>query len=141
NSKIARLVTYLGFDDMRRVTTPELEAYFDEFTEAAGTIKDHIIYIKALFGLAHKREKIPSNPAKVLSYKRDTGERKQPFTPQERARIIAAARQCAQPEIKWPNLLSGFSGARLAEIVEADTRDIVVEPDDTGIERVVFHIR
>jgi integrase len=141
NSRIARLVTYLGYDDMRPITTPELEAYFDGFTESAGTIKDHIIYVKALFNLAQNRGKIPSNPAKGLSYKRDTGGRKQPFTPQERARILAAARECGRPEFKWPNLLSGFSGARIAEIVEADTRDIVVERDDTGAVRVVFHIR
>ena len=39
--------------------------------------------------------------------------------------------------IKWTNLLAGYQGMRLAEIVEADCRDIEIL--DYGL--VVFHIR
>jgi integrase len=50
-------------------------------------------------------------------------------------RILTEARK-AEPVIRWANWLSSFSGARLAEITEADTRDI---EDIDGVP--VFHIR
>jgi integrase len=144
-SKIDRLIEWLGYDDMARPMPKDrdLEAYFDSFTESAGTIKDHIIYIKAIYAEAHKRDLISINPAAALKYNRDTGEIGQPFTPGERAKIIAAARLLVRdlPEIAWPNLLAGFSGARIAEIVEASTRDVVWEVDEEGNRHLVFYIR
>jgi hypothetical protein len=135
-SKIDRLIRHLGHDDMARVKAKDLEAYFDKFTEAPGTIRDHIICIQSLYRLAHKRELILLNPSAGLTYSRDTGDSYQPFTPEERARQIRMARQSTDPNIKWPVLVASFSGARLAEIVEANTADIVIED---GVP--VFHVR
>jgi integrase len=142
-SKIDRLIAWLGYDDMARSMPKgrDLEAYFDSFTETAGTIKDHIIYVQAIYAEAHKRGLVASNPAASLTYSRDTGEQGQPFTPSERAKIIADARACADPEIRWTNLLAGFSGARIAELAEASTRDVVWEVDDEGNRHLVFYIR
>jgi integrase len=142
-SKIDRLIKGLGYDDMSRPSTKDLQRYFDSFTEAAGTIKDHIIYVKAIYSASFDREVVKSNPAADISYNRNTGETGTPFTTKERAKIIAAARLLMQdlPEIAWPNLLAGFSGARIAEIAEANTRDVVWEEDEEGNRHLVFYIR
>jgi integrase len=47
-------------------------------------------------------------------------------TPDERRSILIAARE-AGPVIYWLNWLSSFNGGRLSELVEADTRDIVMK--------------
>jgi hypothetical protein len=59
-----------------------------------------------------------------------------PFSASDRALVLAHAMQSTNPTIKWSNLLSGFSGMRLAEIVEADARDVQVIDGSM----VVFHI-
>jgi integrase len=47
-----------------------------------------------------------------------------PFSPQDRERVLQAALASDHPLIKWANLLAGCQGMRLAEIVEADCRDV-----------------
>jgi hypothetical protein len=53
------------------------------------------------------------------------------LTPDERARILIAARE-AEPHIHWLNWLSSFNGGRLSELAEADTRDIVTKEGVSG---------
>jgi len=60
-----------------------------------------------------------------------------PFSPQDRERVLQAALASDDPVIKWANLLAGYQGMRLAEIVEADCRDIEILDDGLA----VFHIR
>jgi integrase len=43
---------------------------------------------------------------------------------QDRERVLQAALASDHPLIKWANLLAGCQGMRLAEIVEADCRDV-----------------
>jgi hypothetical protein len=61
-----------------------------------------------------------------IKYQAGDAEERDDFTPEERARILTAARE-AGPVIRWLNWLSSFNGGRLSELVEADTRDIVMK--------------
>jgi hypothetical protein len=128
-SKTDRLVAHLGHDDMNRITRNALEGYFDsEFTDAAlGTLRDHILMIKALFALAHDREKITDNPAKRITYSKDNSNPGRPFWPSERDAILRAAWDCEDDTIRWLWTLGCVYGPRVGEFGEASVRDVVVE--------------
>lgn len=128
-SKIRKLTSWLGHDDMRRVTRDKLETYFDtQFPGAAiGTIRDHIIICKALFAVAHDRQKINSNPAKPIWYSKDNDHPGRPFMPSERNAIIRAAWNTDDETVQWLWLLGCCYGPRIAEFAEAGLRDVVVE--------------
>ena len=61
-----------------------------------------------------------------LTYQKKTGSRGR-FTDAERFAIYEAALRSDNPLFKWLNLWGIFHGLRPAEIVEADTRDLVFE--------------
>jgi integrase len=71
-------------------------------------------------------DEFPTNPMARVKFQAGDGEERDDFTPDERRKILIAARQ-AGPVIKWLNSLSSFNGGRLSELVEADTRDFVVK--------------
>jgi integrase len=138
-SKLDRLFDFLGHRDMHRVTEDHLNRYVEKTLLgkwSASTVRDHIIMLKAVFLLAFKRKRIADNPASALEYQRQTGNEREDFSKQERAAILRAASDSDNPVVKWSNLLAGFSGARIAEIVEADTRDVVVEDGE-----LIFFVR
>jgi integrase len=72
----------------------------------------------------------------VLSYPKDDEVKTLPYTPGERDRIISAAWLEPDPVIRIIVLICAYSGSRIAEIAEADVRDVTHED---GIP--VFHIR
>jgi integrase len=84
--------------------------------------------LKALFTYAFDNypDDFPTNATARIKYQAGDGEERDDFTPEERARILTAARE-AGPVIRWLNWLSSFNGGRLSELVEADTRDIVLK--------------
>ena len=65
------------------------------------------------------------------------GQKRLPFSPQDRERLLQSALASDDPVIKWANLLAGYQGMRFSEAIEPDCRD--VEILDDGL--VVFHIR
>jgi hypothetical protein len=129
-SKLERLFGFLGHSDMRRVTEADLNRYVEQTLLgkwSASTVRDHIIMMKSIFALTHKKGRLVSNPTDNLEYERNTGNEREDFTKDERARIMRAAYGSNDPLIKWSNLLGGFVGPRIAEIAEAHTDDIVIE--------------
>jgi integrase len=100
----------------------------DEDDLAPGSIKNHLKSVHTLFnhGLDNYPADFHTNPMARVKFSPGDGEARDDFTPEERARILSAARE-AGPVIRWLNWLSSFNGGRLSELVEADTRDIVVK--------------
>jgi integrase len=142
------LAEWLGHDNARKVEPKHLQGYLDyllDWTDpkteeplAPKTIEDRIIYVKRVFRVTHKAkpDKLPTNPAADLSYTGETRNHRRDFTPAERVDIARHALR-AEPIIRIPNRIADLHGCRLAEVVEADTRDIEVV-DGVG---VVFHVR
>jgi integrase len=129
--KMRRLADWLGHSDMEPVTPDDLNHYVEQTLlgkVAAGTVRDHVIDIQAMFALAHKKRRISADPAIGLEYERDTGEEREVFTPEERTKILKLAyhSDAVDEAVRFAHLISGFHGARIAEIVEADTRDIEI---------------
>ena len=131
------LSEWLGHNDARNVEPKHLQGYLDYLLDwthpktenplAPKTIEDRIIYVKRVFRVTHKAkaEKLPTNPAADLSYTGETRNHRRDFTPVERVDIARYALQ-AEPIIRIPNRIADLHGCRLAEVVEAHTRDIEV---------------
>ena len=136
-TKIERFVAYLGtnnpqaVDDMAHVTFENCRDYRDCLIGeelSPGTIANHLKALNTLFRYAFDNypDDFPTNPMARVKFKAGDGEQRDDFTPEERAQILIAARK-AGPVIYWLNWLSSFNGGRLSELVEADTRDIVMK--------------
>ena len=129
-TKSGRFAAWLGHDDMARVTFPNCRDYRDFLIEEGElkptSILNHVKALKALFTFAFENDHIPSNPMARIKFKAGDGEERDDFTPEERRLILTAARD-AGPVIKWCNWLSSFQAPRLSEILDAHTRDVVVE--------------
>jgi hypothetical protein len=130
DTKSGRFADWLGHDDMAQVTFENCRDYRDFLIEegelAATTILTHVKALKRLFGYAYENDHLPANPWQRVKFKAGDGEARDDFSPEERRLILTLARD-ADPVIRWCNWLSSFNAARLSEIVDADTRDIVVE--------------
>jgi integrase len=118
-------------DDMARVTFENCRDYRDFLIGgelSPGTIANHLKALNALFRYAFDNypDEFPVNQMARIKYQAGDAEERDDFTPEERARILTAARE-AGPVIRWLNWLSSFNGGRLSELVEADTRDIVMK--------------
>jgi hypothetical protein len=129
-TKSGRFAAWLGHDDMLRVRFENCRDYRDFLIEegelAATTILTHLKALKRLFGYAYENDYLPTNYWQRVKFKAGDGEEREDFTPEERRLILTFARD-AEPVIKWCNWLSSFQATRLSEIIDAHTRDVVVE--------------
>jgi hypothetical protein len=129
-TKSGRFVAWLGHDDMAKVTFENCRDYRDFLIEesdlSSTTILNHLKALKRLFGYAYENDYLPTNHWQRVKYKAGDGEEREDFTSDERCLILTLARE-AGPVIKWCNWLSSFQAARLSEILDAHTCDIVVE--------------
>lgn len=144
-AKMAALAAFLGHPDMARVTPDDLQNYKEALiakmkagTWQPKTVDDYIEMTKTMFKWAKENRKISTNPATDLSgigAKTDPRKARKDFDDKDIRLILTAARD-ADPVIRWSNWLAAMSGARLAEIVEANTADIEITP-----EGAIFHVR
>jgi integrase len=131
-TKCGDFIAYLGHDNMAQVTFENCGDYrdflIDEHDLASSTIGNYLKALKALFTYAFDNypDDFLTNAMARIKYQAGDGEERDDFIPEERARILTAARE-AGPVIRWLNWLSSFNGGRLSELVEADTRDIVMK--------------
>ena len=129
-SVMRQLQKWLGHSDAEKVAQ-EGRGKLNEYKRhrldksASATVKNHILIIKGLFKFAFDNDLISSNPAATLDPPPVTSS-KRAFTPEERKKILIAART-AEPLIRWGHWLSAFSGARLSEITKAAKSDIEFE--------------
>jgi integrase len=129
-TKCGRFTEYLGHDDMAKVTFENCRDYRDFLIEEGKleptSILNHLKALKALFTYAFENDYIPANHMARVKFNPGNGEKREDFSPEERALILTLARE-AEPVIYWCNWLSSFEGARLSEITDANTRDIVLD--------------
>jgi integrase len=140
-----RLAKHLGHDDGGRVTAEDLVGYKKALVKAVKsgelhprTVSTRVEMLKTIFRWAAKNKKIASNPSEGLSYQAKIYPRKerQDFSEDDMRLILTECCKAANPVIRISNLIASFSGARLAEIVEANKADF----EEVG-EQLVFHIR
>jgi integrase len=94
------------------------------------TLSNHLKAIQALFNFAAKGGLLsadgqPSvNPIAGVDFNPGEGNQRDDFTPEDRRVILILARH-AEPHIYWLNWLGSYTGARLSELADAHTRDVV----------------
>jgi integrase len=136
---VKRFVAFLGHDDARRVTPPNVVAFKDWRLEQdinPKTIKDvDLVALKAIFGWAYQNHHLPSNPAAGIPLKlgRRSGTRDKGFTDDEAAAILKHAmehrgskREAAETAAakRWVPWLCAYTGARIGEIVQLRRQDV-----------------
>lgn len=148
--KTDRFVRWLGHDDMMRVTfqnareyrdakIAEIDAMFEDLDEPEDliayrakrkTLSNHLKAIQALFNFAAKYTHLSDdgqptvNPIAGVDFNPGEGNQRDDFTPEDRRMILILARH-AEPHIYWLNWLGSDTGARLSELADAHTRDVV----------------
>ena len=128
-----RFIDWLEHDNMRRVTFQDGRDWRDdmiaEATVAPGTIANHLKAVKSLYQYAADNaadnDPLASNPMARVKYSPGDGEERDDFTPDERRRILLAARS-ALPHIYWLNWICSFHGCRNGEVADMSTRDIEI---------------
>jgi integrase len=140
-----KLAAHLAYDDAGPVRPEELVSFKESLVKAikrgkltSYTVQTNLETIRTVFRWAHVNKKIASNPADGLTYQAKVNPRKerQDFSPEDMRLILTECRNAKNPVVRIPNLIASFSGARLAEIVEANKADF----EWVG-EHLVFHIR
>jgi integrase len=88
-----------------------------------------------VFRWATDNSKITSNTAAELFYtaKADPRIERQDFSADDMRLILTECRKAHNPVVRITNLIAAFSGARLAEIVEANTLDFRTEGEHLSV--------
>jgi len=137
-SRVAALVSYLGHDDVSRVTRADLNRWIESLV-ALGLSKKtieagYLPPVKVTLGLAVDDELIPTNPASALRVRapRAVKLRERDLTDDE-AQTILNASLSAQPAglaekhalaRRWVPWLCAYTGARVGEITQLRAKDV-----------------
>jgi integrase len=130
-ASLAHLKRIAGHDDpakVDKITVRDLKAARTEGGAKPGTVAADIAMLRSLWAWAEKNGHLPdgaSNPFAGMTpkgSKRHTSER-QPFTDDEAARILTAARK-EKGFLRWLPWLLAFTGCRLEEACGASAGDI-----------------
>lgn len=125
------LTAFLGHSDANRISAKDLVAWKAELLSAgraAKTIRDaKLAPVRAILQWAVDNHRLASNPATrvTIDAKVRAGDSKRGFDDDEAAIILAAAQQETDPVKHWIPLLGAYSGARLSEICQLRTEDVL----------------
>lgn len=112
-------------DDMGTYSDTDMEAYRTYLIrldmQNHGTLSFHRIYaIRAMFRCAKLHKLIAADPTERDGFQPRKQKRpEKPHSPQELARILPAALRSPKPSVKFPIILSRYTGANNSEIFEA----------------------
>ena len=115
--------------DASRITDTDIISWKDALVASsldAGTIKNHLVIVKAFFTWATKNKRIASNPAADVEYrpKSNPNAGRLSYDDDDARLVLLAARRENEAHKRWAPWLCAFTGARLDEIVGAMVRDI-----------------
>jgi integrase len=134
---VKRLFDRHDHTDMGRITGPDIVAHkLALVREGCGdkTVENHLTMLRTVFRWAKAHHKITGDePTAGIPVKaKNRGEGRRVFSNTDRSLIAYHALRSDNPVIKFANLVGLYGGPRLEEIVEADSRDVYLDPD-TGI--------
>lgn len=142
--KVEALIEYLGHDDAQRVTSEDVAAWCEQLRHdkglAARTVSQkYLAVIKVIFGVAVEKRKLKENPVKdnKVRFVKPQKTRPKGFTDDEARAILTAA--LADPSalgarseenkraIRWGPWVGTFTGARITELMQLRTEDLLFE--------------
>lgn len=142
--KVASLIAFLGHEDALKVTPEAIADWCDHLRHkqglAAKTVSQkYLAVIKVVLGVAVEKRKLKENPAKENKVRYGRAQRSRPkgFTDEEAMAILTAA--LADPAtlgkrtvenkraIHWGPWICAFTGARITEVMQMRTDDLITE--------------
>jgi integrase len=142
--KIDSLIAYLGHDDALMVTPEKIVDWCDYLRHEKGlkarTVgQKYLAVAKLVFAIAVEKRKLKENPTvgTKVRYEKSTRTRSKGYTDEEAKAILAAA--LADPDslgrretenkraIRWGPWICAFTGARIAEVMQLRTEDLLEE--------------
>jgi hypothetical protein len=128
-NKLSAMLQRVGKAHLGEVTEGDLKTYKGHLEQKGAAMgqpslaNDHLKEILPLFELAADIGLITTNPAeKIKAPQRERGKRP-PFSDAEARTILEAARESADPIVRWSNWLAAFSGTINSEILEANASE------------------
>jgi len=128
---VRQLEAYLGHSDAHRLTGENLVDWKRSMVEAGlrpKTIQDaKLAPLRAILQWGVQNKLIPLNPAEGISLdvRSKQGEKKRSFTDAEAKLILRAALAEKDPVRKWVPWIGAYSGARVSEICQLRSEDII----------------
>ncbi|WP_181319021.1 DUF6538 domain-containing protein [Rhodobacter aestuarii] len=142
--KIEKLVSYLGHDNAAEITPENIADWCDHLRHkeniGARTVSQKYLAVaKLVFAVAVEKRKLKENPAQAIKvrFSKPTKSRPKGFTDEEAKAILRAALR--DPEslgqrttenkraIRWIPWICAFTGARVTEIAQLRTNDLIEE--------------
>jgi integrase len=128
---VRQLETYLGHDDALRITGETLVDWKRSMVDAglrSKTIQDaKLAPLRAILQWGVQNKLLPANPAEGISLdvRSKQSEKKRSFTDEEAKIILRAAAAEADPVRRWVPWIGAYSGARVSEICQLRSEDII----------------
>jgi hypothetical protein len=137
---VARAVADVGNPAVTRVTRATVAGMRDIWLEkgnSAATVSKKVGFIRLLLTVARNRGLIATNPAEGMELRPHTRgiELRQPFSPEQVQSIFAATAKYrdTEPVKYWIPRLGHLTGARLNELCQLRTSDIIVHEGICGL--------
>lgn len=145
--KLASLRTIVGHDDAGKVTPEDISLWCDDLRHNKGLAgktvsQKYLAAVKVVFAIAVEKRKLTVNPAAgtKVRYSKPQRTRSPGFTDAEAKAILQAA--LAPPDtvsrrsegnkraIRWGPWICAFTGARIGEVMQLRTEDLIFETVD-----------
>jgi integrase len=142
--KTENLIAYLGHDDAASVTPENIADWCEKLRHEDGigartVSQKYLVVAKVIFGLAVEKRKLKESPAADVSVRFTKPKQTRPkgFTDEEARAVLTAAHASAgtpgrrsednRRAIRWGPWICAFTGARITEIMQLRTEDLLYE--------------
>jgi integrase len=127
------LKAFLGYDDAARVSRDDLARWRDKALEAGlnnNTWNNRLSLIRQPFEQAVSDKKLQGNPAEnSLRLRKSRQKSPRPYSHEDAARILNAARCETRPSLRWAHWVMAFTGMRAGEVLQLIGCDVRHEGD------------
>jgi integrase len=142
---LSMLGAFLGHSDTTKITKDDLRRWRDA-AKAGGTTNatwnNRLSLIRQVFARAVSDGRLAANPAdNTLRLEKAKGAVRLPYSDDETARILLAARSETAPSLRWVHWVMAFTGMRAGEVLQLTAGDVrqegavwflAVHEDDEG---------
>jgi integrase len=129
---VKALAAFVGHDDAAKVTRPELARWRDAMLADGctnNTWNNRLSMLRQVLAFATSEGQIKTNPADGLRLRKSRQQSPLPYTDDDAAKILLAARQETRPSLRWSHWVMAFSGMRAGEVLQLLGGDVRQEGD------------
>lgn len=129
---VEQLVEFAGHDDAARITREDLLRWRDATKDAGignNTWNNRLSMIRQVFARAGADGKLPADPTDKLRLSKARGAQRLPYSDDDAALILNAARVEPSPARRWAHWVMAFSGMRVGEVLQLTGADIRQDGD------------